>query len=200
MILRYDHPHHLGVGHMRTSLFSLVVLLVSLVAGPVNADAFSNLMQLADQGDADAQYKLGVMYGDGLGVKQNSAEAVRWYRKAADQGHVDAQLNLGAAYSFGFGVKGNSAEAVRWYRKAADQGHADAQLNLCLMYARGHNVRQNNVTAYMLCSLAASPPTSRASDEAQQLLKILTSNMTPAQITEAQKLAQEWKPTQPEQK
>ncbi len=187
-------------GHVRTSLFSLVVPLVSLLVGRVNADALSDLRQVADQGDANAQYKLGVMYGDGLGVKQNSAEAVRWYRKAADQGQVDAQLNLAAAYTLGLGVKGNSAEAIRWYGKAADQGHADAQFNLCLMYARGHGVRQDNVTAYMFCSLAASPPTSKASGEARQLLDVLSSNMTPAQIAEAQKLAREWKPMQSEKK
>ena len=49
----------------------------------------------ADQGHADAQYNLGLMYANGEGVVEDDAEAVRWYRLAADQGHADAQHNLG---------------------------------------------------------------------------------------------------------
>jgi len=45
----------------------------------------------ADQGNASAQYLLGVMYDGGRGVTENHSEAVRWYRKAADQGHAFAQ-------------------------------------------------------------------------------------------------------------
>ena len=48
----------------------------------------------AEQGDADAQFNLGVMYAEGEGVARDDAEARRWYRKAAEQGHADAQHNL----------------------------------------------------------------------------------------------------------
>ncbi len=50
---------------------------------------------LAAQGDAHAQFNLGVMYDKGRGVSQDYAEAVKWYRKAAEQGHASAQHNLG---------------------------------------------------------------------------------------------------------
>ena len=50
---------------------------------------------LADQGNASAQYNLGLMYDKGEGVAENDAEAVKWYRKAADQGRATAQSNLG---------------------------------------------------------------------------------------------------------
>ena len=56
------------------------------------------------------------------GVKQDHAEAVRWYRKAAEQGDADAQCMLGVAYENGRGVKQDASEAVWWYRKAAEQG------------------------------------------------------------------------------
>jgi TPR repeat protein len=52
----------------------------------------------ADQGDADAQFNLGVMYDTGRGVPQDDAEAERWYRLAADQGDANAQSNLGVMY------------------------------------------------------------------------------------------------------
>ena len=72
----------------------------------------------AEQGDATAQFNLGVMYANG--------EAVRWYRLAAEQGYAAAQFNLGVMYANGEGVPEDDAEAVRWYRLAAEQGYATA--------------------------------------------------------------------------
>ncbi|HHF3816987.1 TPA: tetratricopeptide repeat protein, partial [Haemophilus influenzae] len=105
--------------------------------------AFKLWLPLAEQGNAKAQYNLGVMYGNGRGVKQDYFKAVNWYRKAAEQGHADAQLNLGYMYEKGRGVKQDDFEAVKWYRQAAEQGHADAQFNLGNMYAKGLGVKQD---------------------------------------------------------
>ena len=58
----------------------------------------------ANQGDAEAQFILGMGYyfGEDLteGVAKDTSEAVRWFRMAANQGHADAQFNLGLVYSF----------------------------------------------------------------------------------------------------
>ena len=62
------------------------------------------LRLLAKQGHATAQYNLGVFYAKGLGVAQDDAEAVKWYRKAAEQGVADAQYNLGLMYHAGESV------------------------------------------------------------------------------------------------
>src|SRR5437660_1796183 len=86
------------------------------------ATALRLLRPLADQGDAQAQYNLGVMYDDGQGVPQNDAEAMKWYRKAAEQGEDRAQNNLASMYASGQGVPQNYAEAMKWFRRAADQG------------------------------------------------------------------------------
>ena len=40
-----------------------------------------------EQGDANAQYNLGVMYMNGEGVEQSTEEAIKWAKKAAEQGH-----------------------------------------------------------------------------------------------------------------
>lgn len=48
----------------------------------------------AEQGHADTQYMLGVMYQNGYGVKQDYAEARKWFNKAAEQGHETAQTML----------------------------------------------------------------------------------------------------------
>ncbi len=105
------------------------------------ATAVRGFLVHAEQGDATAQYKLGVMYYYGTGVPTDEAEAVRWYRLAAEQGHASAQFNLGAMYAIGEGVLKNEADAVRWYRLAAEQGHASAQFNLGLMYDEGEGVK-----------------------------------------------------------
>ena len=70
------------------------------------------------------------MYAYGQGVKQDYAEALRWYRKAADGGHAGAMANLGHMYENGDGVGQDKAEAIKWYRKAAAKGFAKAQAEL----------------------------------------------------------------------
>jgi TPR repeat protein len=104
------------------------------------ATALQEWRPLAEQGNAQAQWSLGYMYGNGLGVIQDYAEAANWYRKAAEQGEALAQYNLGIMYDNGLGVIQDYAEAVDWYRKAAEQGEALAQYNLGSMYATGLGV------------------------------------------------------------
>ncbi len=62
------------------------------------ATAIRELRPLAEQGVAEAQFNLGIMYNNGHGVPQDYAKAVKWYRKAAEQGYAEAQHNLGFMY------------------------------------------------------------------------------------------------------
>ena len=48
----------------------------------------------AEQGHAQAQYRLGICYDEGSGVEEDEDEAVKWYWKAAEQGHWDAKEML----------------------------------------------------------------------------------------------------------
>ena len=77
---------------------------------------------LADQGDATAQYNLGVEYANGQGVPQDYAEAVKWYRLAADQGDGYAQVNLGVLYAQGLGVPQDYVLAYKWFDLGATAG------------------------------------------------------------------------------
>ena len=61
------------------------------------------LQPLAEQGYAEAQNNLGMMYYFGDGVPQDYQEAVKWYRKAAEQELAKAQFTLGAMYGNGEG-------------------------------------------------------------------------------------------------
>jgi len=87
------------------------------------------------------------MYYRGAGVKQDYAEAVRWYRKAAEQGNLWGQNALGSMYQLGMGVKQDYAEAVKWFRKSAKQGNASAQNLLGKAYALGTGVKKNYTEA-----------------------------------------------------
>jgi len=68
------------------------------------ATALNTFRPLAEQGEAQAQFKLGVMYHQGFEVEQDYEEAIRWYRQATDQGLASAQSNLGGMYLHGLGV------------------------------------------------------------------------------------------------
>ena len=86
------------------------------------------------QGDKRAQFFMGVMYEQGLGVPHDDKAAAGWYSKAAEQGDVEAQYNLGRMYDLGQGVPQNDKLAAEWYRKAAELGDAEAQYSLGVMY------------------------------------------------------------------
>jgi TPR repeat protein len=109
--------------------------------------AFQLLERSAKAGHARAQYNLGVMYDNGLGVISNPKKAIEWFRKAASQGNDDAQFSLGVAYTLGTIVSKNYDKALAWYHKAAEQGQSDAQNNLAVMYDNGVGVTQDYVKA-----------------------------------------------------
>ena len=94
---------------------------------PAKLHELDFVRKAAEQGDANAQFRLGEMYVNGFDGEEDESEAVKWYRMAADQGLAQAQFRLGQCYDLGEGVEENEAEAVKWYRKAAAQGHAEAQ-------------------------------------------------------------------------
>jgi len=76
-------------------------------------------LPLAEQGDADAQNKIGEIYERGIGGEPDYVKAAYWYRKAAEQGLEKAQINLGFLLEKGLGVKKDLNAALAWYRKAS---------------------------------------------------------------------------------
>ena len=105
----------------------------------------SDLREKSGQGDANAQYTLGVMYNIGRGVQQDIDEAESWFLKAAKQGHADAQSTLG--YIYKYSLKQDHAKAENWFLKAAEQGDADAQFYLGSMFEDGWGVERNYAEA-----------------------------------------------------
>ncbi len=95
--------------------------------------AYKEMLRLAQAGNARAQFNLGVMYYNGVGVPQDYAEAAKWYKKAAEQGRSKAQNNLGHMYASGQGVPQDYIRAYLWWNLAAAQGDQHAAYNRDIM-------------------------------------------------------------------
>ena len=105
------------------------------------------LMQLAEQGVAEAQYRIRSMHHRAMGVLRDFKEAAFWYQKAADQGHADAYMGLGSMYSVGE-VYGNvlprdPIQAMRCYQRAAELGAAFANFWIAQAFEIGSEVKQD---------------------------------------------------------
>ncbi len=116
----------------------------------------------AEQGDAEAQYNLGMAYRNGEGVPQDFEEAVRWFRAAAEQGDARAQYSLGVRYFSGEGVPQDYEQAVRWFYSAAEQDHTSAQYNLGRIYWTGKGVPRDVQESVQWLRLAAEKGHARA--------------------------------------
>lgn len=116
---------------------------------------------LADAGDRDAQYAMGMTYACETGERQDFEQARVWLRRAAEQDHALAQFNLGCLYARGDVEAGNDAEAAVWMRRAADQGDAGAQFFLgvrcqrAIYTAAAPEVSEARIEAYKWFELAS---------------------------------------------
>ena len=105
--------------------------------------AYPLCLKAAEQGDAEAQFNLGLLYHDDKKLRKDETQIYEWIKKSADQGYLAAQGALGRLYSDGIGVKLDDKEAVKWYRMAANKGHSLAQAELGWMYLLGRGVPKN---------------------------------------------------------
>jgi TPR repeat protein len=83
----------------------------------------------AYEGNAEAQFNLGVLYLEGNSVERNAERARTWFMKAAEKHHVLAQYNLGHMALSGMGSEKNVQAALNWWKLAAEGGHFQAQFN-----------------------------------------------------------------------
>jgi len=138
----------------------------------------------AEQGDAEGQFYVGLMYRG----SEDMSYAVAWLTKAAEQGHTMAQFTLGAMYDKGDGVPEDDAEAIEWYTMAAEQGDAEAQYKLGVMYASGKGVTEDFRRGYMWFTLAFAGEWFFPRDDRDDL----EARMTAEDIAESTRMASEW--------
>lgn len=152
------------------------------------ATALSEWQELADAGDTNACYGMGLLYGNGFGVDINDDLALKYYSIAAAQGHAEAQYNLGVMYQNGWGVPMDEEEGIRWYELAADQGVVGAQLALGRVYGMDYSEKYDPVAAYKWFKLAAN----FGDIDAKMKIEFLASRMTPEQVAEAEGSSDAW--------
>lgn len=117
------------------------------------AKAFEEWKAAADAGQAEAQFDLGVLYAQGLGVQRDLTVAERWYRKAAEQGNAEAEFALGQMYSRGWGVPRDEADALRWFQMANSPDTDGPSTDWTLI--EGYGVPQDQKQAAYWYELAA---------------------------------------------
>lgn len=153
--------------------------------------------QEAAKGSANAQYRVGVAYNDGVArdkqviVARNYQEAAKWYAMAAEQGDERAQFDLGSLYDNGMGVPKSVEQAAKWYLAGAERGQVACQYNIGVMYETGTGVPQDLVAAYMWYYLAAQQDFVEFGGPA---LEALTKKLQPDQVRTAITMAKNFVP------
>ena len=103
--------------------------------------------QLAHDGDVDAQFNLGTLYENGLGVSPDAEQAARWYRAAANRRVDLARLALARLQRIGALEPEPDEDQIKLLETAARRGLAEAQFELGVAYDDGIGVTQNHATA-----------------------------------------------------
>lgn len=142
---------------------------------------------LAEQNDPRGQYALAVMHDLGEGVPQSIEKAMEYYKASAEQGYADAQNNLGVIYDQGEGVAADYKEAIKWYSLAAENGNKDAPNNIGVMHMIGLGVPRNFAEAHKWFTIAGA-----GDSEAKSNKKFVETRLTPEQIAESKRFADEW--------
>ena len=147
--------------------------------------ADDSIKSLAEQGDAEAELKMGLRYASTAWGMKNDKIAVLWFEKAAHHDQVEAQYHYGLALLKGLGVVQDYKTAFYWREKAAQQGHAEAQFALGEMYHSGIGTKTDIERAYLWFNLAAAQGIESAVSARDLVVKLLT----PVQITAIQEEA-----------
>lgn len=149
-----------GIGEIATIAGLIVLLLTTLILSlpfAVQADdLFDTQMNQAKLGNPDAQFRIGEMYENGIGVPQNKREARYWFIRSANQGLENAGFKL---LYWDLEIKGltsNNKDQVEELNIKAKQGNAQAQYYLGKMYAHGIGINKNPDVATDWLNKAAS--------------------------------------------
>ena len=152
------------------------------------ANARAEWQELADAGDADAAYGMGMLYGNGFGVDMNDELALKYYGIAAEKGNADAQFNLAVMHQNGWGVPPDESAANKWYRMAAEQGNTQAQTALGRFFAMDFLDSYDPIEAYKWFGLAEK----LGDVDAMVKREFLAGRMTQEQIQQAESLIEAW--------
>lgn len=131
------------------------------------------LQPLAENGDADAQYAVAVLYREGWGVEKNLETATGYYQKSAEQDHRDAMFEVGLMYQVGQGgLTKDYEKSAKWYLKSAEKGHPAAMYAVAGLYYNGMGVKRDMDMAmswYQKSAAAGFPPAQKLLNEVNKV-------------------------------
>ena len=176
--------------------FSIIFFCLSN-AGTLWADAYLRGFQALEQrdyktalyylslfaanGDTKANYNLGIMYRDGLGVKKDDVQSLVHFIEAAENRHMLGNYAVGLALLTGKGSDIDVETGIHYLTEAALLGHAISPVEIGRLYFRGRIVEKNFVAAHFWWSLAHD----RNAPSASKKLGTLLSKMTQEQKKQA---------------
>ena len=139
----------------------------------VLTDDMKDLLQAAEAGDRDAQFRYGKALLKGWeGQDIDQASAAEWLIRAAEGGHRPAQSALGEMYYTGLGRPQNKTEALKWLKRAAEPPVAEAQFNLGVMLQTGDGVEVNKKEAFKYYLAAAQAGMTRAMNNLAYMYRV----------------------------
>ena len=112
-------------------------------ANEIFAEHFDSILEIANNGDAEAMFIISCYYFNGYFVKKNDASTIEWLERAATSGYAIAQNCIGAWYEEGYIVEKDQVEAVKWFKMSADQGNLMGQTCLGNAYEFAKGVAQD---------------------------------------------------------
>lgn len=156
---------------------------------------------------AEAKRLAGYLLAEGVNGSVDFLSAFRSYEMAAKVGNSAAQHALGELYEGGKGVPKDFEMAARYFAQSAQQGNSNGAMALGRAYLRGMGVPVDLTKAYFWLNVAAKGGTpfgdvSRVSLEvalqtrvAGWIRDVLAQRMEAEDISEAQRLTREWRPS-----
>lgn len=129
--------------------------------------------KLAGEGNAEAAYRIGIVYSLGLGVAKDAGESTRWILRSAEGKHAPAYLLLAEAYENGTGIAADPVLALKYYKLAANAGFPKAMAALGRMYLEGRGTAPNKQEACAWYVIAAAA----GDHDAQRSVRALTAEL-----------------------
>ena len=190
---------------MMSNIKLIVIALFSIAvayAGVAKADAYLRGFQALEQkdyktalyylslfaanGDARANYNLGIMYREGMGVDQNDIEALTHFIAAAEDGHMLGNYAVGLSFLLGRGSDVDAEAALFYLKEATLLGHALSPVEMGRVYFEGILIEKDVVEAHFWWSVALN----RNAPSANEHLNRLGRHMTQAQKQQAEQRQQ----------
>jgi hypothetical protein len=182
------------------------LLIFSIPAQANEADTFNAMVALANKGDAEAQYHVGMMHNNGIGTQKDPKQAFEWFQKSTASNDPLGAYKLGCYYAGQFAgvVPFDSNEALKYKLIAAKAGYALAQHDVAVHYGRQENFEEavkwwklasdqglpdslySLSGSYAYFKLSKLPPKKTVNEMAGILSK--------PELEKAEKLVSEWKP------